>query len=113
MKEERRERYARNRRKRAPDARVHRKIEEYKEGKELVKEMRTFFRAGFVENSQNKLPVQAVLDLFVKSRPVPTSELELNLYKRHSKRLFQEAWPNAVCSTLGNKRCYWNVAVMY
>ena len=113
MKEARRERYARNRRKRAPGTRVHRKVEEYKEGKELVEEMQAFFREGFVVEPNHKLLVRAVLDLFIKSRSGPTSDLELNLYKRHSKRLFKEAWPGVVFSTLRNKRCYWNVAVKH
>ncbi len=79
MKEARRERYARNRRKRAPGTRVHRRVEEYKEGKELVEEMQAFFREEFVVEPNHKLLVRAVLDLFVKSRSGPTSDLELNL----------------------------------
>jgi hypothetical protein len=113
MKEVRRERYARNRRKRAPGERVHKKIEDYKEGKELVEEMRAFFREGFVDKFNHKLLVRAVMDIFIKSRAGQTSTLELNLFKRHSKRLFQEVWPGVVYSTLGNKRCYLNVSVKH
>jgi curved DNA-binding protein CbpA len=107
-KEIRRERHAKNRRKRAPEARVHKKIENYKEGKELVDEMKAFFRENFVSNQWNKLLVSDVLSLFIKSRD-STSNLEINLFKRHSKKLFKCEWPGAISSTLRNKRCFLHV----
>lgn len=110
MREVRRENYARNRRKRAPEARVHRKIGDYKEGQALIQEMTTFFQNKFVSNPWNKLLVQDVLNLFVSSRE-STSDLEKNLFKRHGKRLFLAAWPKAGYCTSKSKRCFWHVDI--
>lgn len=110
MKEVKRANYARNRRKRAPEARVHRKIGDYKEGQALIQEMTTFFQNKFVSNPWNKLLVQDVLNLFVSSRD-STSDLEKNLFKRHGKRLFLAAWPKAGYCTSKSKRCFWHVGI--
>ena len=110
MREIRRQNYARNRRKRAPDARVHRKIGDYKEGQALVQEMTAFFQGKFVSNPWNKLLVQDVLDLFVSSRD-STTDLEKNLFKRHGKRLFLAVWPEAGYCTCRSKRCFWHVDI--
>ena len=110
MREVRRENYARNRKKRAPEARVHRKIGDYKEGQALIQEMTTFFQNAFVSNPWNKLLVQDVLNLFVSSRD-STSDLEKNLFKRHGKRLFLAAWPKAGYCTSKSKRCFWHVDI--
>jgi curved DNA-binding protein CbpA len=110
MKEAQKERYLKNRRKRAPEARVHRKIEDYKEGLDLVKEMKIFFQDNFMNDTCTKILVNDILDLFIKSRS-QTSELEKNLFKRHSKRIFMAVWSNARCSTLKNKFCYMYVAI--
>lgn len=110
MKEAQRERYLKNRRKRAPEARVHRKIEDYKEGLDLINEMKRFFQDNFKNDTCNKILVNDILDLFIKSRN-QTSDLEKNLFKRHSKRIFLAIWPNARCSTLKNKFCYMYVAI--
>jgi curved DNA-binding protein CbpA len=110
--EARRERYAKNRKKRAPGARVHRRMGDYKEGRELIEEMDAFFRERFTSEKYNKLLVQDILELFVKSRPGGhTTDLEINLFKRHSKKLFLVVWPDAVYCTSRNKRCFMHVNV--
>jgi hypothetical protein len=106
----RRERYSRNRRKRLPTARVHKKIDEYKEGKELVEEMQIFFKETFESDSCSKLFVSDIIDLFIKSGGHITV-LKTNLFKRHSKRLFLASWPTSVYSMYKNKRCFLHVRV--
>ena len=104
----------RNRRRRLQTSRVHRKIGDYQEGKDLVEAMARFFRAGFTEAPDNALPVRAVLDLFVESKGAGggLSALETNLFTRHAKRMFLEAWPNAVYSMAKKQRCFHNVGVL-
>lgn len=109
--EARRERFVKNRKKRAPGSRAHRKITEYKEGKAFMDEMEAFFQENITCKSWNKLLVKDILDLFIKSRKSPSVELDTNLFKRHSKKLFMEVWPNAVYSTLRNQRCFLHVDI--
>jgi DnaJ-class molecular chaperone len=106
--EERRERYTKNRRKRLPSARVHKKMNDYKEGRDLVNEMKNFFRESFMPETSSKLAVSDVLEMFVNSR-YHTTELEINLYKQHSKKLFLETWPASTYSRKIFKRCYLHV----
>lgn len=92
-KEARRERYARNRKKRTEDTRMHRRIEEYPEGRALVKEMTEFFKENFQYKAGHVLMCD-LLELFIKSRE-KTTGLEKRLFKRHARRLFAAAWPLA------------------
>ena len=108
----RREHFMQNRRKRAPESRVHRKTGDCREGRELVKEMKTFFQECFMYSQGNRLLVCDILELFVKSRR-STSVLEINFFKRNSKKLFMNAWPNAIYSTLSNKRCFMHACAEY
>jgi hypothetical protein len=108
MKEIKRERYNKNRKKRLPSARVHKKINEYCEGKELVEEIQKFFQEEFKAEVNSTLLVSDMMDLFIKSRE-RTTALERNLFKRHSKKLFLALWPKATYSTNKNKRCFRNV----
>jgi curved DNA-binding protein CbpA len=98
------------RKKRLPTSRVHRNINEYKEGKALIEEMQTFFQDSFKEVPDNVLWVGDILDLFVKSRD-STSVLETNLFKRHAKQLFLTTWPNSSYSIHQNKRCFRDICV--
>jgi hypothetical protein len=107
---ERPENSPKKRGKRAPEDRIHLNIGDYKEGRDLVKEMKTIFQERLVYTTGNKLLVSDVLDLFVKSRD-HTSDLEINLFKRHSKKLLMAAWPEATYRMLNNKRCYMHVRV--
>jgi hypothetical protein len=106
----RRERYTKIKRKRLPSDRIHRKISEYSEGRELVNEMKNFFRDNFILEASNKLEVSDILDFFVKSR-YHITDLEINLFKRHSKRIFIETWPTSTYSRKKFKRCFLNVRV--
>ena len=106
----RHERQIKNRRKRLPTARVHRKINDYQEGKALVEEMQKFFQDKFKEATNNVLWSSEILDLFVKSRDT-TSTLEIHLFKRHAKKMFSIAWPHSAYSSSKNKRCFRHVGV--
>ena len=108
--ESRRERYSKNRRKRLPSARIHKKLTDYKEGRDLVNEMRNFFQNNFMLEARNQLEVSDIQDLFVKSR-YHTTELEINLFRRHSKRMFIETWPMSTYSRKKFKRCFLHVRV--
>jgi curved DNA-binding protein CbpA len=103
--EARQERFVKNRKKRAPGSRAHRKITEYKEGKAFMDEMEAFFQEKFTCKSWNRLLFKDVLDLFVKSRENKSTALDINLFKRHSKKMFMEVWPNAVYCKTKNQRC--------
>jgi hypothetical protein len=104
------ERQIRNRKKRLPTSRVHKKICEYQDGKDLVEEIQKFFRDKFTDAANNVLLVSEILDLFVESRD-STSVLETNLFKRHAKKLFLAAWPKSAYSSSKNKRCFRHVGV--
>ena len=104
----RRERYTKIRSKRLPSARIHRKISDYSEGRDLVNEMKNFFRDNFILKASNQLEVSDIQDLFVKSR-YHTTDLEINLFKRHSKRIFMETWPTSTYSRKKFKRCFLHV----
>jgi hypothetical protein len=106
--ESRRERYIKNRKKRLPSARIHKTLSDYKEGRDLVDEMKNFFRNNFMMEASNQLEVSDILDLFVKSR-YHTTELEIKLFKRHSKRIFIETWPTSIYSRKKFKRCFLHV----
>jgi curved DNA-binding protein CbpA len=90
--------------------RLHRKADQYPQGKELIEEMQKFFKNSFTSFSNNKLFVTEILELFIKSRD-QTTDLEKNLFKRHSKKLFLSAWPSAVYFMYKNQRCFLNVGV--
>ena len=108
--EERPENSPKKRGKRAPEDRAHRKTEDRGEYKEMVQEMKTFFEECFTSCRHTTVLVSDVLDLFIKSRD-HTSDLEINLFKRHSKKLLMAAWPEATYRMLNNKRCYMHVQV--
>jgi curved DNA-binding protein CbpA len=91
----RRERFTRNRRKRLPLTRVHRKSEDNKEGSELRSEMLKFFKENFLLSTASKIAVSEILNRFITSR-YHTTKLEIDLSKRHCKRIFHAAWPTAV-----------------
>jgi curved DNA-binding protein CbpA len=103
--EARRECYARKRKKRAPGARVHRKIDSYQEGKALVDEMNKFFQERLVSKPWNKILVKDILNNFVTSRNAAT-KLETNLFKRHNKKLILAIFPDVVYSTRKSQRCF-------
>jgi hypothetical protein len=96
-----------SRKRRTPETRVHRKIDSYPEGKELVEEMNKFFKEQLVfdRSNWNKLLVRDILKFFVTSRNA-TTDLETNLFKRHNKKLILTTFPDAVYSTSKNQRCF-------
>ena len=104
---EKREMYTRNRRKRLPGTRAHRKSAESAEGNELMVEMEKFFRERFEMCKGDRLKTSEISALFVVSRHM--TDLESNLFKRHSKKLFKTAWPKAVYSMYKNQRCFLDV----
>ena len=106
--ERRRERYTKNRRRRLPSARVHKSLNSYKEGRDLVNEMKNFFRDNFMLEASNQLKVSDIQDLFVKTR-YHTTQLEINLFKRNSKKIFIETWPTSIYSRKKDKRCFLHV----
>jgi DnaJ-class molecular chaperone len=95
--------------KRLPSARIHRKSSDYREGRDLVNEMKNFFRDNFMLEASNQLEVSDIQVLFMRSRH-STTDLEINLFKRHSKRIFIETWPTSIYSRKKFKRCFLHVS---
>jgi len=104
-----RERYSKNRKKRAEGSRVHRNVENYPEGKALTEEMKSFFKNRFVSKMEY-VAMADMMDLFTKSRD-NTSELEKRLFHRHARRLFAATWPYAQYTKHFNKWTFYGVAV--
>lgn len=104
------ENYIKNRKKRLPTSRAHRKSDECQEGMALVVDMQKFFQDKFKEAAKNVLFASEILDLFVKSRD-KTSTLELNLFKRHARKQFLSVWPKSIYSSRKGRRCFRNVCV--
>jgi curved DNA-binding protein CbpA len=104
----RRARYSVNRKKRAPGTRVHRKMDECKEGKDLLGEMKIFFKHKFIGGeSVDRVYVNDILDTFVETRKMDS--LEQNLFRRHAKRLFLLEFPGAKYSFHKCRRCFSHV----
>ena len=106
----------RRRRRRNPEGRKHVKTEESKEGVELMREMRCFFRDGFraapavggASRSRNRVLTSEVLGRFEEARG-ELSVSERNLFRRHCRRIFLGMWPGAVYSVYRDKRCFLDV----
>lgn len=103
-----RERYVRNRKKRAEGSRIHRRIEDYSEGKALIEDMKSFFKNNFTSKAEH-VSMADIMNLFVKSRS-NTTDLERRLFHRHAKRLFAAAWPYARYTKHFNKWSFYGVA---
>ena len=101
----RRERYAKNRKKRPEGARVHRKIGDYKEGRALLGEIKEFVKERFTASDVGKVAAKGVLAAFKGSRN-STSQLQVNLFQRHFKRLLLAEWPLTLHTVFKGERCY-------
>jgi DnaJ-class molecular chaperone len=108
-KQDQRDRYTKNRKKRVEGTRIHRKIEDYPEGKALIEEMTTFFKDNFVSKCEH-VSMADMMDLFTKSRD-NTSDLEKRLFHRHARRLFVATWPYARYTKHFNKWTFYGVAL--
>lgn len=111
MMQARRERYAKNRRKRADGSRVHRKLESYSDGLTLVNEMKDFFKTGF-ETKNEHVFMSDVVELWVRSRK-QTSDLEKRLFHRHAKKLMAATWPTARYTKHSNKWSFYGLAAKH
>jgi len=105
----RHERYTQKRKKRAEGSRVHRKVEDYPEGKALIEEMKTLFKNRFVSKEEH-VSMADIMDLFVKSREI-TTDLEKHLFHRHARRIFAATWPYARYTKHFNKWSFYGVAL--
>ena len=102
---QRRERYAKNRKKRPEGARVHRKIEEYEEGKALVELMKKFVKESFLATHDGYVQVNTMAAAFEELKPGMTT-LEKNLFQRHLKKLILQHWTSARYVVYKKQRCY-------
>lgn len=110
--------YAKNRKPRAPGSRIHKKIEDYDEGKALVGRIKDVFAKCFEERPGAHVLCNELLSFFLKSnvegseeKDKATATLEQRLFVRHGKKLFLAQWPNAKYTLYKNQRCYLNVAL--
>jgi hypothetical protein len=118
VKAMRRANHARNRKPRAPGSRIHKKIEDYDEGKALINRIKNLVVTCFEEKTGARVLCSELLEVFTQSNMEGTEEkdkanatLEQRLFVRHAKRLFMEQWPNAKYTLYKNQRCYLNVCL--
>jgi curved DNA-binding protein CbpA len=104
----RRERYSRNRKKRAAGTRVHRKTGSHQDGMALIEELNKFFQTKLVSKPDHRILVCDILDLFSSSRGGAT-ELDKNMFRRHNRKLISTIFPEAIPSTRNFKRCFWHI----
>jgi DnaJ-class molecular chaperone len=111
-KAQKRARYALNRKKRAPGTRAHRKSQDNTEGVQFMEEMKGFIKEKFTASTDfnDIVPVSDILPLFMETRE-NTTDLEKNLFQRHTRKLFAAAFPQAAYTTSKNKRCYRYVCI--
>jgi curved DNA-binding protein CbpA len=111
----RRERFIRNRKKRAAGTRAHKKMDDYKEGREFIEEMQTFFKDKFYAAPDfltgALVYFEDIVQLFTTTREKQTTEVEKNWFRLHTKRIFLHIFPSATCSNHKNRRCFKNIVV--
>jgi DnaJ domain len=101
-----------NKKKRPEGARIHRKIEEYQEGKAFIEEMKKFVKEHFEPSDCIKVVVNIILLSFIATRG-KTTTLEQNLFSRHIKRLMLAEWPHTKYTVFRGQRCYTNLRWKY
>ena len=107
------ETYMKNRKKRVPGSRVHRKLDDYPEGRAFIEEMKVFFKSRFTEcqDKQKHLFVSEIMTFFMQSRD-QTSDSDKRLFQRHANNVLKSTWPNAKYVKFQNKRCFMHVKVI-
>lgn len=103
----RRAQYSKPRNKRAPDSRIHRKLDSHPEGKKLIEEMTTFFKTNFEASTawEDHVYVSQLPEIFAQSRK-QTSQLDNALFQRHYKKILATIFPSARNAKHQGKRCY-------
>jgi len=105
--------FVKNRRPRAPGSRIHKKIEDYKEGRDLIEEFKAFFTSNVNEKEGSRVFCRDLFNAFTKSRKdqggVVTTKLEMEMFWRHGKRLFMTLFPNCKYTAYKHQRCYLHV----
>jgi hypothetical protein len=108
----RKQKIIKNRKKRAPGTRAHRKLSERPIESNLFSEMKDFFSSNLIysSNKRTHLFVADIKDHFMKSRS-HTTDLERRFYEQYANRLIKSLWPEANCSRYKNRRCYSNMCI--
>ena len=94
IRQKQRERFIKNRRKRAADTRPHRKTSESEQGTALVEELSRFFSDNFIQKPEGHMYMFQAKELFFKARG-RASGLDKRLFHRHARSLLIAAWPCA------------------
>jgi hypothetical protein len=105
---------SKNRKPRTPESRIHKTIEDYEEGRQLIEKMKEVFSEYFEERSGSYIRNSVLFEIFVKVREmdnVKSSNLEKTLFTRHGKRLFLARWTRSKYVQTKKQRCYSNVGV--
>jgi hypothetical protein len=105
---------SKNRKPRTPESRIHKNIEDYEEGRQLIEKMKEVFSEYFEERSGSYIRNSVLFETFVKVREmdnVKSSNLEKTLFTRHGKRLFLARWTRSKYVQTRKQRCYSNVGV--
>ena len=104
--------FVKNRRPRAPGSRIHKKIEDYKEGRDLIEEFKAFFTSNVNEKEGSRVFSRDLFNAFTKSRKDRggvVTKLEMEMFWRHGKRLFMTLFPNCKYTAYKHQRCYLHV----
>jgi curved DNA-binding protein CbpA len=104
--------FVKNRRPRAPGSRIHKKIEDYKEGRDLIEEFKAFFTSNVTEKEGSRVFSRDLFNAFIKSREDRggvVTKLEMEMFWRHGKRLFMTLFPNCKYTAYKHQRCYLHV----
>jgi hypothetical protein len=105
---ERKLHFVKNRKKRPPGTRAHRKSNLH--DTPVLTEMRTFFSNNFTKCfNKRHVFVSDIQNRFFRSRNDTTS-LEKGLFKRHTNKILMTLWPEARYCRYRNKRCYINIS---
>jgi len=114
-RERKRLNFIKNRRPRAPGSRIHKKIEDYPEGRELVKEFKNFFTFNVTEKAGDRVFCRDLFNAFIQyrlNRGLSTSKLEMEMFWRHGKRMLMQMFPNCKHTAYKHQRCYLHISFL-
>lgn len=94
-----------SKRKTRNDTRIHKNIKEYKEGRELMKNIKHFVKQSFIVSDSGRISMN---DIVIAFRTLHNSitPLKLRLFRRHFKSVCLAKWPSAKYTVSRGMRSY-------
>jgi len=105
----RRKRYAANRKKRAEGARVHRKVDSYKEGRLLVQEIKKFLKENMESVQESCVTAEAIQERFFVSQD-SISDHGKHMFQRHYRSILMKEFPGAKVVQKKKRICYQHIS---